>query len=120
MFTKLTQFIGKIKSFFIFSAYKVLCFLNLIDQNKNLSITNLLVIGFSIKFLFFAPTVNLGDIAVLIGTFITYGHKKHLLSKKEKSDSETKSELETLTNKIDDLTNDIAKVKLSVGASKLR
>lgn len=54
----------------------------------------------------------------MLGTFIVYGHKKHLINKATAQD--TDSILQEIKQDIDEMKSDVAKVKLSAGAQKLR
>lgn len=106
--------------------HKALEFCNLIDQNLNLSITNLVVIGFSIKCLFFVPEVNLPDVVVLLGAFATYAHKKVMTSKHRELDvlqdtrineciDANKSQLDDVLTQLEQIKTDVSSVKLAQG-----
>lgn len=80
---------------------KLLKFLNLLDQDDNISITSLGVYTLLVK-IAIAPTLDWGTAAALLVTLLNYGHKRHVSASKANKDSTVvDSEIEQLKSKIE-------------------
>lgn len=97
---------------------KSLKFLNLIDREGNLSISNIAVIIVLVK-LTLSPVLSIVDAGMLLVTLMNYAHKRHSVSKSIKIDDNYKNEITTqiseLSKKISDNESNVAAAMLRVG-----
>ena len=95
---------------------KILSFLNLLDYEGNLSITNLAVYIALVKMIFI-PGGSLEDAGILFTALSSYAYKKHLVSKTVNAESSKNIELETV---LDELNKRIEKTESKTNALSLK
>jgi hypothetical protein len=93
-------------------------FLNLLDKDSNLSISNIAVIIVLVK-LAFTPSLSLIDAGTLLVTLMNYAHKRHSGSKQVQQSSEfeqsIKDKLTEFESKLSDNESNVAAAMLKVG-----
>ena len=93
-------------------------FLNLLDKDSNLSISNIAVIIVLVK-LAFTPSLSLIDAGTLLVTLMNYAHKRHSTAKTVKQSNEfeqsTINKLKEFESKLSDTESNVAAAMLKVG-----
>lgn len=93
----------------------VLKFLNILDTNENLSITNLAVIIALIK-LSLAPTASITEAGTLLIALANYGHKRFVNAQEVEVPEDTISpKVEAIQAKLDDVTSQVSTLVLQSG-----
>ena len=97
---------------------KVLTFLNLVDTNGNLSITNLAVVITLIK-LATSPSANITEAGTLLIALGNYALKRQVIASSAKADDDTESKinnaLQATADKLNNLESALTGVALKVG-----
>lgn len=113
----LSQLMNKCKHLVI----NLLIFLNFLDENNNLSITNLLLIAIAIKVLYM-PAFDITEMVALAGALINYGHKRYInnshLSKKNSNQEKEDNEINELKSSISLINENVSKLSLAIGLKK--
>ena len=99
---------------------KLFGFLNLLDAEGNLSITNVAVILVLIK-LAFSPTASLTEAGMLLATLANYAHKR---STKQIKEEEVEEDLITpqvnqMQQKLNDMATQVSAMSIQSGIKKL-
>jgi hypothetical protein len=94
---------------------QALKWLNLVDFEGRLSITNVAVYIALIK-LATAPAINITEAGILLVALVNYSYKKHLISKQE---TQLASEDTDISKTIADVKSEIAQVKSTTSALAL-
>lgn len=89
-------------------------FLRLLDENRELSITNIAVIVVLVK-LALDPDLDYAAIAALLGVIGSYSFKRYTQRKNRSSQLPSDLPLDELKDTLQALESDIAKVKLAQG-----
>ena len=93
-------------------------FLNLLDKDNNLSISNIAVCIVLFK-LAIAPSLSLIDAGTLLVTLMNYAHKRHSVAKTVKQTNEfeqaTINKLKEFESKLSDNESNVAAAMLKVG-----
>lgn len=97
---------------------RTLRFLNLLDRDNNLSISNIAVCIVLFK-LAVTPSLSLIDAGTLLVTLMNYAHKRHSSNKSVAQSSEfesaIKSKLNEFESKLSDTESNVAAAMLKVG-----
>lgn len=93
-------------------------FLNLLDKDSNLSISNIAVLIMLFK-LALTPSLSLVDAGMLLITLMNYAHKRHSSAKSitqsNEFESNIKSKLLEFESKLTDTESNVAAAMLKVG-----
>lgn len=94
----------------------ILKFLNLLDYENNLSITNLAVYIALIKIMII-PGSSLEDAGMLFTVLVNYSYKKHLISNSKDNENSDKEEM---LKKLSDLESKLEKHNSSINQLQLQ
>jgi hypothetical protein len=93
----------------------ILKFLNVLDANENLSITNLAVIVALVK-LAIAPTASITEAGTLLIALANYGHKRFVSSQDVEVPEDTVTpKVEAIQSKLEEITSQVSTLVLQSG-----
>jgi hypothetical protein len=98
----------------------ILKFLNVLDANENLSITNLAVIVALVK-LAIAPTASITEAGTLLIALANYGHKRFVNAQEVEVPEDTVTpKVEAMQTKLDEVTSQVSTLVLQSGMKILK
>lgn len=93
---------------------QILAFLRLLDENAQLSLTNIAVIVILAK-MAIEPTLDYAAVAATLGVIGTYGFKRYTQRKSKPLQSAKDEEFQDVQKTISELGSDIDKLKIAQG-----
>lgn len=91
-----------------------LTFLNLIDENKKLSITNIAVIIILIK-LITVPAISITEVGTLFLALVNYSAKKIINNQKQNAVNPLQEQVSSFEEKLSDITSQVSALAIKQG-----